>query len=86
TLTVNPLIRVCYFDDKLTLTAGALTGDLDWSVVDDGEEGRGSVVAEGDGRRCTYTAGSKVDANVAYVLDQVRVQNRETSESRSIYV
>lgn len=86
TLTVNPLIRVCYFDDTLTLTAGAQTGDLDWSVVDDGEEGRGSVVAEGDGRRCTYTAGSKVDANVAYVLDQVRVQNRETSESRSIYV
>ena len=54
TLTVNPLIRVCYFDDTLTLTAGAQTGDLDWSVVDDGEEGRGSVVAEGDGRRCTW--------------------------------
>ncbi|WP_176507651.1 MULTISPECIES: hypothetical protein [Pseudomonas] len=85
-LTANPLIQVCYFEDSLTFTAGTLVGALVWSVVDEGEPGRGSVTPHGDGRGCTYTAGAKLEDNVTYLLDEVRVRNTVTGESRSIHV
>ena len=86
TLTVNPLIRVCYCDDTLTLTAGTLSGDLAWSVIGAGEEGRGWVRPDSDGRRCTYTAGSQLEGPETYLLDQVQVHNIQTGEQRTVYV
>lgn len=85
-LTVNPLIRVCYIDDQLSLTAGTLEGELSWRVLDAEAEGRGWVVAEADGKRCTYHAAGKVEDNRTYVLDQVEVRNAQTDEVRLIHV
>lgn len=85
-LTVNPLIRVCYIEDQLTLTAGTLGGDLKWSVLDPETEGRGSVQPSEDGKRCIYTAGGLVDANQTYVLDQIKVEDAQAGESGLIHV
>lgn len=85
-MTVNPLVQVCYVDDTFPLTAGTLGGALEWSVADAGEDGRGSVAPDADGKRCTYTTGAKVEGNETYVLDEVRVRNTLTDEVRSTYV
>ncbi|MGJ7549404.1 hypothetical protein [Pseudomonas alloputida] len=85
-MTVNPLVRVCYVDDSFPLTAGTLDGGLEWSVADADGDGRGSVVPDAGGKRCTYSTGAKVEGNQTYVLDEVRVRNTLTDETRSIYV
>ena len=85
-LTVNPLIQVCYIEDQLTLSAGTLSGKLEWELLDPGAEGRGSLRPDEDGKRCTYTAGSAVADNRTYVLDQVRVQNTQTGEAAMVHV
>jgi len=85
-LTVNPLIRVCYIDDQLTLTAGSLAGELRWSMLDPEGEGRGALAPSEDGKRCTYTAGGLVPGNQTYVLDEIKVQNIDAGESRTVHV
>jgi len=85
-LTVNPLIRVCYIDDQLTFTAGTLGGDLRWSVLDPEGEGRGTLAPSEDGKRCSYTAGGLVPGNQTYVLDEIKVENTEAGQSRTVHV
>ncbi len=85
-LTVNPLIRVCYVGDELSLTAGTTAGDLQWSLADPDAEGRGTVRPEADGLRCTYIAGSPVEDNRTYVLDQVLVQSPGAGEPRTVHM
>ncbi|WP_153784830.1 hypothetical protein [Pseudomonas sp. EMN2] len=85
-LTVNPLIQVCYIEDQLTLSAGTLSGKLEWKLLDPEAEGRGSLRPDEDGKRCTYTAGSLVADKRTYVLDQVKVQNAQTGETAMVHV
>lgn len=85
-MTVNPLVQVCYVNDTFPLTAGTLDGTLEWTVADADEDGRGSVVPDASGKRCSYSTGAQVEGNQTYVLDEVRVRNTLTDEMRSIYV
>ncbi|HCV41006.1 MAG TPA: hypothetical protein DGQ94_20275 [Pseudomonas sp.] len=73
-ITVNPLIRVCYFEDQVDFTAGSLGGAaLNWSVANPGP-GSGSLTPAPDGAGQRYTAGQKV-AGVPFVIDEVQVRD-----------
>jgi hypothetical protein len=85
-ITINPLIQLCYYGQKVELSAGQLDGsELSWSIKDPvpGESGRLEVSTEPGGDH-TYVASPRV-ANKTYVLDEIEVANSE-GDTRSAYV
>lgn len=86
-ITINPLIQLCYYDQRVELSAGQLDGTLlDWEIKNPvpGESGQLVLSAEPGGGR-TYVAGPRV-ANKTYVLDEILVKSSLGAESRSAYV
>ncbi|MBT2341800.1 MULTISPECIES: hypothetical protein [Pseudomonas] len=86
-LSVHPLIQICDLGSSVELAAGTLgEGELIWSiknpVANESGEVRPSVNPEGDH---TYHHGPEVSSKT-YVLDEVEVKNRRTSQIRSVHV
>lgn len=84
-LTVNPLIQVCWTEDRLELSAGTTGEELEWQIVNP-QPGSGALdVVEKAPSKRLYIAGAQV-ADQTYLLDQVQVRDTASGQERSMHV
>ncbi|AVB20917.1 MULTISPECIES: hypothetical protein [Pseudomonas syringae group] len=86
-VSINPLIQVCNYGERVSLLAGAPgDGKLIWSIVDrvPGESGTLEADADGSGGQI-YVAGPKVTGKT-YLLDEVAVSDGQHTRSAWVLV
>lgn len=84
-ISVNPLIRICWADDEVRYSAQSIGGSTQWQVVDPQAAGRGTLQVSEDGTRATYTAAPATPGKT-YQLDEIRLSDPQTGEQRSVHV
>ncbi|BBP57883.1 hypothetical protein [Pseudomonas sp. St316] len=84
-ITVNPQIQLCYYGQRVELSAGHLDGSaLNWSIKNPVVGESGEVVAsDKPGGDHAYIAGPRV-ARKTYVLDEIEVS--QGAQNQSAYV
>ncbi|MCF5708464.1 hypothetical protein GIV19_14340 [Pseudomonas syringae] len=86
-LSINPLIQVCNYGERVSLSATTLGGgNLAWSIVDpvSGESGSLEPEADGAGGQ-VYVAGPKVSGKTS-VLEEIAVSDGQHTRSTWILV
>lgn len=86
-VSINPLIQVCSYGERVSLLAGTPgDGKLTWSIVDPvaGESGKLEPDADGAGGQI-YVAGPKVNGK-SYVLDEIAVSDGQHTRSAWVLV
>ncbi|MNX38324.1 hypothetical protein D3C86_686610 [compost metagenome] len=86
-ITINPQIQLCFYGQRVELSAGQLDGTaLGWAIKNPvpGESGQLVNSSQPGGGR-TYIAGPQV-LNKTYVLDEIEVKDTQGIETMSAYV